>query len=948
MWSTAKRLRFLFPAGTLPFFAALALAAEDCNKNGIDDDQDIAARTSQDCNGNEIPDECDLAFTHLKFQAPQRVRALTPPREFFRDGVTGDFNGDGHLDLAYDVGALENFGNRASIIFGRGDGTFAQPKTIMQLRSLGGLAAADLNGDGKLDLALGRIDAGSFLDVVLGNGDGTFGKPRVTGMRGNAGKVVAADFDGDGDVDLVVYSPYNDGIILFKNSGLGVFKATTVRPWTPDHREMFLVAGDFDEDRDVDLLIHDGPTDVGFILLRNQGDGTFDEWPGRDEATMYGEPFAGDFDGDGDLDLIVAAGDLLPNRGNGTFDLPRPSGLAVRPRFTAYGAVAADIDRDRSLDLILPASNTVPYSNQQAIALARNREDGTFRPLEKIPIGSFAEPVLVADMNHDGAPDIVATDSSSGSFLILLGLAETGPASRDVNGNRIPDECETDCDRDGLPDAHAIATGKARDCNRNGIPDPCDLQAGVRFEQGECIALGGAFFRSVAVADLNGDDARDLAFLRDLGFDANPDPLVFESATRLEVYLNLGDGGFVPGQVLDFEAPLGSIAAGDFDGDGSPDLFGTQGIRDSVFVLRNDGGGAFELMGELAAEVQYPYKVRSLDLNGDDRLDLLVECGANTDFTASVLISEAPAAFSLARSFRTGGRIAAIADLDQSGAPDLITDYPTGSVSAAWNDGTGAFGGQRALAAGSLLASVDADGDGDVDLAIDDRGAAEWYVLLNRGDRTFERGAAIPRGLPVGGFVALDADGDGDSDLVGATGDRRLAVLPGDGRGGFASAFLTEGPFPFATQLFPGDFDRDGRTDLAVMARDCPLSVFFNRTPAPASEDADRDGIPDDCAGAAGGQVPSDGNQDGKLDIADAVSLLGRLFLGIASPWPCDGGGPDPGATDLRLLDANGDGALDIADPIHVLYYLFFPESPAPALGTRCTALAGCPDRCIP
>ncbi len=89
-------------------------------------------------------------------------------------------------------------------------------------------------------------------------------------------------------------------------------------------------------------------------------------------------------------------------------------------------------------------------------------------------------------------------------------------------------------------------------------------------------------------------------------------------------------------------------------------------------------------------------------------------------------------------------------------------------------------------------------------------------------------------------------------------------------------------------------------------------------------------------------QLPGDCNQDGALDISDAICLLGHLFLGSPATMPCEGGTVlDPG--NVALLDSNSDGMVDLSDAVRVLWYLF-GGSPPPVLGAECIPIAGCPD----
>jgi hypothetical protein len=96
----------------------------------------------------------------------------------------------------------------------------------------------------------------------------------------------------------------------------------------------------------------------------------------------------------------------------------------------------------------------------------------------------------------------------------------------------------------------------------------------------------------------------------------------------------------------------------------------------------------------------------------------------------------------------------------------------------------------------------------------------------------------------------------------------------------------------------------------------------------------------------SGWQLPGDSNQDGALEISDVVSLLLRLFGGAPGSMPCGSSSGAEGG-DLALLDGNGDSKVDISDAVNVLRFLFL-GGPAPALGTACVPIAGCPDACWP
>jgi hypothetical protein len=92
-----------------------------------------------------------------------------------------------------------------------------------------------------------------------------------------------------------------------------------------------------------------------------------------------------------------------------------------------------------------------------------------------------------------------------------------------------------------------------------------------------------------------------------------------------------------------------------------------------------------------------------------------------------------------------------------------------------------------------------------------------------------------------------------------------------------------------------------------------------------------------------GWQSPGDANQDGSVDLSDAVSFLLRLFGGGARPLPCEGALTAAG--NLVVLDLNLDGAVNLTDPVYLLAYLF-QRGPPPLRGTGCARVAGCANAC--
>ena len=172
-----------------------------------------------------------------------RLTSLAAPGNL----AAGDFNGDGKLDLA--VLEFANNSYEVSILPGNGDGTFKTPITSAAAGAAGALVPGDFNNDGKLDLVIGTSA------TLLGNGDGTFKSPIPIGCPSKAfcsdtalGNPVAADINGDGKLDIV-YGQGQRPAILHGN-GDGTFSNPSIYPVLSVQG---VVIGDFNGDGRPDL-----------------------------------------------------------------------------------------------------------------------------------------------------------------------------------------------------------------------------------------------------------------------------------------------------------------------------------------------------------------------------------------------------------------------------------------------------------------------------------------------------------------------------------------------------------------------------------------------------------------------------------------------------------------------------------------------------------------------
>jgi FG-GAP-like repeat/Abnormal spindle-like microcephaly-assoc'd, ASPM-SPD-2-Hydin len=218
----------------------------------------------------------------------------TLPPLFIR---SGDFNGDGNLDLAVSTA----FANSISVLLGNGDGTFQNAIVTDIPAGAGDLAVGDLNHDGKLDVVI----ASSGLDTLLGNGDGTFQSPLIT--PASPFRIAVADMNGDGNLDVIYTGgPSTPSVTVLLGRGDGSFGSgfSSSTPVSP----IYLLVADLNGDGIPDVAIG---TDDGLSTLLGNGDGSLQPHsesnvPNSANSTPL---VAGDFNQDGRIDLIVVNGD---------------------------------------------------------------------------------------------------------------------------------------------------------------------------------------------------------------------------------------------------------------------------------------------------------------------------------------------------------------------------------------------------------------------------------------------------------------------------------------------------------------------------------------------------------------------------------------------------------------------------------------------------------------
>jgi hypothetical protein len=681
---------------------------------------------------------------------PGAASQITAGDRYPRTAGLADLDGDGLPDLV--VG--DSYG-AVSVARGLAGGWFAAPASYAVAGGVDRIAVADLDGLGGPDVAVATTYDG--LAILLNAGDGTLLPPVTYEAGAYLDDVAAADLDADGDLDLAALDSAGAVDVLL-NSGYGTFTGPVAYALSAGNTSATeLAVGDVTGDGRPDLVV--GGSDV-ISVHAGTGGGAFaapvdhDTYPDSTPDLSLA-----DMDGDGRLDVVFT--------GWGGFETTRGRAFirwnaATNPFSTQTwvevvgmdtdAAIAADVDGDGALDLV------ATDNRRRDVAVFLNVGGRTFAPPIEVQAHTSTQFLAAAPLDGDAGVDLLALSNGVAEVFPGLGAgafdapARIWPPSLDGAWPFTPEDPYRlelgDLDADGALDLAIASYNQFR----------LDLAPGTGDGTfGSWIGWEGNYYvHDLRIADLNGDGWLDVVYLQtDYG-----------TGAALRALVNDGAGGFAQTAPLYVNATL--LAVGDVTEDGIPDVV-TGMSGSSIYILAGVGDGTFQPPVGLSYWPQITDKIAVADLNGDGRGDIVQTSFSSGNNILSVFRNKGGATlterftFSLNATYATVGypQDLAISDVDGDGRPDAVV--LDDGIGVYRNTGTALQGRVSSAFTGGALRMSDLNGDRKADAIV--ATAAGVRVALGTGTGSFSAPVLYPAGASRSLAVG-DVDGDGRPDVL--------------------------------------------------------------------------------------------------------------------------------------------------------------------------------------
>ena len=581
---------------------------------------------------------------------------------------------------------------------------------------------------------------------------------------------------------------------------------------------------------------------------------------------------------------------------------------------TNYRAVSGDVNGDKLPDAITIVDNSASPTGTYLVVLP-GTGNGMFNAPILTPVSFGANHfILVADVNEDGKDDVILVHPNSMDVLISIGDGTFAAPQTMATGIASP-----------------IAAG-SWDVNHDGILDLAVVD-GSSQQAAFLVGDGNGNFSPPQITSFPAQASAGV--LADVDRDGNLDLV-----TNTAFYPGDGTGGFLPAVPLQSNDGQNagavfsdSVAVGDVNGDGLPDVVTVNGYWNTVSVFLNQGSRQLVQQGVSVWTGNNPIAVTLADTNWDGKADLIVTNAAQSDLTVLLgkgdgtffpptpgyAIGGSPSTKAVLADFYGDGNLDALVS-DNRSSVVLARGFGDGTFQAAPDSGIVAPPGWSSSGGAFSIAAADLNGDGVPDFVVGQSSASPGLglvVFLTQSDGSLGQGVVYAQNDALS-YVALgDINQDGKVDIVAsnwATGSAE--ILLGNGNGTFQSPVSI--PLPAITNgVVVGDFNGDGWPDVALAGQDSSVYVLLNDghgSMVPAGN------YP--LSGTGYELVAADVNKDGKLDLCVAMTSTSRAAIllgngdGTFSAAPdFDTTLPSPYGIAAGDLDQDGNPDLVISSP---------------------------------
>lgn len=763
------------------------------------------------------------------------------------DATAADFDGDGKVDFVVghdNTNKVSIYRNTSTT--GTIDGSsFATKVDLTADTRAGAVAVIDLDADGDPDLVVGNAGANSIsvFRNTSTSGSLSFDSP-VTLTTGTLPVAPAVgDIDGDGKPDVICAAFTSTNLGVFRNisdSGGLAFAARV--DFAAGAQAGDAAVGDIDGDGKLDVVLRN-TSDNDISVFRNTSTpGTIDSgtFAAKVDFATHTQPVdvqLGDMDGDGKLDIVVS--DVSATQVSIFRNLSASGSISLDTRVDISTPTnnkrfsLADVDGDGKLDVAVPGYNGGTGTTVEVLRNTSSVGSVSLASAVSFSAGTRPEDVTLADIDGDGKSEMMVTNFTDDTFSIYRNLTFSG----------------------SLPTISSISP-------TSGKPGDSITITGTNFDT---TPANNVVFFGGAEATVTAATATQLTVTVPEGASHDPihvlasgraarSPVPF-SPTYAGVAKTITAEIYASPTVLSPGTTTRGVVTGDFDEDGFIDIAVTNQGTPSVAVYRSTGksGGvnasSFATKVDLTADSAVD-QLATGDVDGDGHLDLVAANSSSN--TVSVFLNTFGGGISFASKvdFATGSSAfdVALADIDGDGKLDIIVPNRTdNTVSVLRNtsiDGTASFAAKVDYAADANtrhIAVSDFDGDGKIDIASINEINASVSVFRNTATAGTIDASSLaahvkftvaggPLGLAVGDF-----DGDGKPDLASTGTSAMLSILRNTGSSGTLS-FATKVDFSnpsSPSQVAAGDIDGDGKIEIVTShqtgANDT-LSVFKNNS----------------------------------------------------------------------------------------------------------------------